>query len=85
MAKKITAVVRLQIPTGRHDAGPVAAHALARRGVNLAAFNRAFMALTPDDGRAAIPVIVTVYEDRSFALVVDTPSGDAVLEPALTV
>jgi len=61
MAKKITAVVRLQIPAGRHDAGPVAAHALGRRGVNLAAFN------------------------RSFALVVDTPSGDAVREPAPTV
>lgn len=83
MAKKITALVRLQIPTDRHDAGPVETRALGRHGVNMTAFSRAFQALKPDDGRTAVPVIVTIYDDRSFALVIDSPLGHARREPAL--
>ena len=83
MAKKITAVVRLQIPSGRHHAGPVETRALGRRGVDMTAFSRAFQALKPDDGGTAVPVIVTVYADRSFALVIDAPRGHAIHEPAL--
>lgn len=83
MAKKITAVVRLQIPTERRDAGPAETRALGRRGVDMTAFNRAFQALKPDDGRTAVPVIVTIYADRSFALVIDSPRGHASHEPAL--
>jgi len=85
MAKKIAAIVRLQVPPDRHDAGPAAAHALGRRGVNLAAFHRAFKTLTSDDARTAVPLVVTIYEDRSFALVIDTPSGDSIPEPAVVV
>jgi len=83
MAKKITALVRLQIAIDRHGAGPAETRALGRRGVNMAAFSRAFQALQPDDGTTAVPVIVTIYEDRSFALVVDSPRGHVSREPAL--
>lgn len=85
MAKKITALVRLQVPTDRHDAGPAAARALGRRGVNMTAFSRALQALKPDDGRTALPVVVTIYEDRSFSLVIDPPREAASREPAIAV
>lgn len=83
MAKKITAVVRLQIPTDRPDAGPAETRALGRRGVDMKAFSRAFEALKPDDGRTAVPVVVTVYDDRSFALVIASARGHESHEPAL--
>jgi len=83
MAKKITAIIRLRIPAGRHDGGPVAARALGRRGVNLEAFARAFRASSPRDDRSAIPLIVTVYEDTSFSLAFAPPQGASACEPAL--
>lgn len=83
MPKKITAVVRLQIPSDRPDAGPAETRALGRRGVDMTAFSRAFQALKPDDGRTAIPVTVTIYADRSFALVIDSPRRHAIHEPGL--
>ncbi|MFM7035175.1 MAG: hypothetical protein ACKOYJ_08355 [Planctomycetia bacterium] len=83
MAKKIMAVVRLRIPTDRHHAGPAESRALGRRGVDMAAFSRAFQALKPDDGGSAVPVIVTIYDDRSFALVIGSHRDHASHEQAL--
>jgi ribosomal protein L11 len=83
MAKKISALVRLQIPTSRPDAGPAETHALGRRGVDMTAFSRVFQSRKPDDGRTAVPVVITVYEDRSFALVIDPPRCQASHEPSL--
>ena len=85
MAKKITALVRLQIPSGGHDAIPVPARSLARRGINVTAFSHAFHALKPRDDRHVLPVIVTVYEDKSFSFVIETAREADCHKPAVAV
>lgn len=85
MAKKITALVRLQIPSCGHDGIPVAARSLGRRGINVTAFSNAFHAMKPRDGRHVFPVIVTVYEDKSFSLVIETAREADCHKPAVAV
>lgn len=76
MAKKVVTVVRLQVPAAQPDGGPAVARALGRHGINVAAFRRAFGVARPADSRRVLPVIVTVYEDASFSLVIE-PRRDA--------
>lgn len=86
MAKKITGITRLQLPAGRAADGPVVERTLRRQGVNVAAFCSAFNAATAGDIGLVIPVVVTVYEDRSFSFAVKDPLASraepAVREPA---
>lgn len=85
MAKKIIGLLRLQIPSGGHDAIPVAARALGRQGINVSAFFKAFHALKPLDERHVLPVIVTVYEDKSFSFVIETAREADCHKPAVAV
>ena len=76
MAKKVVNLVRLQIPADQPDGGPAAARALGRHGINVAAFRRAFGVARPADSGCALSLIVTIYEDASFSMVVE-PRRDA--------
>lgn len=73
MAKKITGVSRLQLPAGKAADGPLVVRCLHRQGVNVAAFCNAFNAATAADIGLVIPVVVTIYEDRSFSFVIKDP------------
>jgi large subunit ribosomal protein L11 len=86
MAKKITAITRLQLPAGQAADGSLMGQAMRRHGVNVAAFCNAFNAATASDIGLVIPVVVTIYEDRSFSFVVKNPlvsrAESATREPA---
>ena len=73
MAKKITGSVKLQIPAGKANPSPPVGPALGQRGVNIMEFCKAFNAKTQNMGDWTIPVVITVYEDRSFTFVTKTP------------
>lgn len=89
MAKKITGIARLQLPAGKAVDGPLVGRSLRRQGANVAAFCNAFNATTASDIGLVIPVVVTIYEDRSFSFVVKDPlahrSESVVREPAVAV
>lgn len=80
MAKKISGLVRLQLPAGRADDGPPVSRGLGRLGVNVAVFCREFNAATADAIGTPIAVIVTVYEDQSFSFAITSPVGRAPAE-----
>jgi hypothetical protein len=86
MAKKITGITRLQLPAGQAADGSLMGQAMRRHGVNVAAFCNAFNAATASDIGLVIPVVVTIYEDRSFSFVVKNPlvsrAESATREPA---
>jgi large subunit ribosomal protein L11 len=73
MAKKIIGQIKLQIPAGKANPAPPVGPALGQRGVNIMEFCKAFNAQTQSLGDTVIPVIVTVYEDRSFTFITKTP------------
>lgn len=73
MAKKIMGQVKLQIPAGKANPAPPVGPALGQRGVNIMEFCKAFNAATQSVGDMVIPVIITVYEDRSFTFITKTP------------
>lgn len=73
MAKKITGSVKLQIPAGKANPSPPVGPALGQRGVNIMEFCKQFNAKTQNMGEWIIPVVITVYEDRSFTFVTKTP------------
>lgn len=73
MAKKITGSVKLQIPAGKANPSPPVGPALGQRGVNIMEFCKQFNAKTQNMGDWIIPVVITVYEDRSFTFVTKTP------------
>lgn len=73
MAKKITGSIKLQIPAGKANPSPPVGPALGQRGVNIMEFCKAFNAKTQNMGEWIIPVVITVYEDRSFTFVTKTP------------
>lgn len=73
MAKKVTGSVKLQIPAGKANPSPPVGPALGQRGVNIMEFCKAFNAKTQNMGDWIIPVVITVYEDRSFTFVTKTP------------
>ena len=66
MAKKITAVVKLQLPAGKATPGPPVGSSLGPHGINIAAFTKDFNERTSKDAGLIIPVIITIYQDRSF-------------------
>jgi len=85
MAKKITALVRIQIPSGGLAEVPAVARLLGRRGINVTAFANAFHAMRPRDDREVLPVTVTVYEDMSFSFVIETARAVPCHEPAAAI
>jgi large subunit ribosomal protein L11 len=83
MAKKVKAVVKLQLPAGKANPAPPVGPALGQHGVNLMAFCKEYNAKTADKQGYIIPVVITVYEDRSFSFVVKTPPASDLIKKAL--
>ena len=73
MAQKITGYVKLQIPAGKATPAPPVGPALGQHGVNIAAFTKEFNERTKNDMGMIIPVVITVYADRSFSFITKTP------------
>ena len=82
MAKKIVAEVKLQIPAGQANPSPPVGPALGQRGVNIMEFCKTFNAQTQGQAGLIIPVIITVYADRSFTFVTKTPPAAVLLKRA---
>ncbi len=82
MAKKVIGQVKLQIPAGQANPSPPVGPALGQRGVNIMEFCKAFNAATQSQQGMIIPVIITVYADRSFTFVTKTPPASVLLKKA---
>ncbi|RMD84204.1 MAG: 50S ribosomal protein L11 [Candidatus Dadabacteria bacterium] len=82
MAKKVVDQIKLQIPAGKANPSPPVGPALGQRGVNIMEFCKAFNAQTQSLGDVIIPVVVTVYADRSFSFVTKTPPASVLLKKA---
>jgi len=80
MAKKVTGMVKLQIPAGAANPAPPVGPALGSQGVNIMAFCKEFNARTQDKAGLVIPVVITVYQDRSFTFVLKSPPASALLK-----
>jgi large subunit ribosomal protein L11 len=80
MAKKVVGIVKLQIPAGKANPAPPVGPALGGQGVNIMAFCKEFNAKTADKGGLVIPVIITVYADRSFSLKFKSPPASVLLK-----
>ncbi len=83
MAKKITGLVKLQIPAGKANPAPPVGPALGQQGVNIMEFCKQFNARTQKAGDTIIPVIITVYQDRSFTFITKTPPVTVLLKQAM--
>jgi large subunit ribosomal protein L11 len=79
MAKKVVGQIKLQIPGGQANPAPPVGPALGQRGVNIMEFCKAFNAKTNDQKGMVIPVIITVYSDRSFTFITKTPPASILL------
>lgn len=79
MAKKVTGFIKLQIPGGQANPSPPVGPALGQRGVNIMEFCKAFNAKTQDSKGVVIPVVITVYSDRSFTFITKTPPASVLL------
>ncbi|MDR6226975.1 50S ribosomal protein L11 [Desmospora profundinema] len=82
MAKKVSKVVKLQIPAGKANPAPPVGPALGQAGVNIMGFCKEFNARTSDQAGLIIPVEITVYEDRSFDFITKTPPAAVLLKKA---
>ena len=82
MAKKVIDVVKLQIPGGAATPAPPVGPALGQAGINISGFTKEFNARTEDMRGTIIPVVITVYEDRSFTFVTKTPPASILLKQA---
>ena len=75
MAKKVIGELKLQLPAGKATPAPPVGPALGQRGINIMEFVKAFNAKTADQVGMIIPVVITVYADRSFSFILKTPPG----------
>jgi len=82
MAKKVTGIIRLQIPAGQANPAPPVGPALGQQGVNIMAFCKEFNAATQKEAGMVIPVVITVYQDKSFTFITKTPPAAALLKKA---
>ena len=82
MAKKVTAMVKLQIPAGKATPAPPVGTALGPQGVNIMDFCKNFNARTAKDQGLIIPVVVTIYSDRSYTFITKTPPAAVLLKKA---
>ena len=85
MAKKVTGYIKLQIPAGKATLAPPVGPALGQHGVNIVQFTKEFNARTADKGDLIIPVVITVYADRSFSFVTKTPPAAVLLKKACNI
>lgn len=83
MAKKVTGLIKLQIPAGKANPAPPVGPALGQHGVNIMDFCKQFNAKTQSLGDTIIPVIITVYQDRSFSFITKTPPVSVLLKQAM--
>jgi large subunit ribosomal protein L11 len=79
MAKKIIGMIKLQIPAGQANPSPPVGPALGQHGVNIMEFCKAFNAKTKEKAGYIIPVVITVYADRSFSFITKTPPASTLL------
>ena len=82
MAKKVEGYIKLQIPAGKATPAPPVGPALGQHGVNIVEFTKQFNARTADQGDLIIPVVITVYNDRSFSFVTKTPPSAVLIKKA---
>ena len=82
MAKKVTGQIKLQIPAGQANPAPPVGPALGRHGVNIMAFCKEFNAITKNDAGLVIPVVITVYQDKSFTFITKSPPASVLLKKA---
>lgn len=83
MAKKVIAIVKLQIPAGKATPAPPVGTALGPHGVNIMQFTKEFNAKTADQAGLIIPVVLTVYADRSFSFILKTPPAAVLIKKEL--
>jgi len=82
MAKKVTGMVKLQLPAGKATPAPPVGPALGQHGVNIMGFCKEFNAKTANQAGLIIPVVITVYQDRSFSFILKTPPAAVLLKKA---
>ena len=85
MAKKVQGYIKLQIPAGKATPAPPVGPALGQHGVNIVEFTKQFNARTADQGDMIIPVVITVYADRSFTFVTKTPPAAVLIKKACNI
>jgi large subunit ribosomal protein L11 len=85
MAKKVSGYIKLQIPAGKATPAPPVGPALGQHGVNIVQFTKEFNAKTADMGDTIIPVVITVYADRSFSFITKTPPAAVLLKKACNI
>ncbi len=82
MAKKVTAIVKLQLPAGKATPGPPVGSTLGPHGINIPVFTKEFNAKTQDQQGLIIPVVMTIYQDRSFTFILKTPPVPVLIKKA---
>ena len=85
MAKKVEGYIKLQSPAGKATPAPPVGPALGQHGVNIVEFTKQFNARTADQGDLIIPVVITVYNDRSFSFVTKTPPAAVLIKKACNI
>ena len=85
MAKKVSGYIKLQIPAGKATPAPPVGPALGQHGVNIVEFTKQFNAKTADQGDLILPVVITVYSDRSFSFVTKTPPAAVLIKKACNI
>ncbi|MFH1729029.1 MAG: 50S ribosomal protein L11 [Pseudomonadota bacterium] len=83
MAKKVVGMIKLQIPSGKANPSPPVGPALGQHGVNIMEFCKAFNARTQELGDTIIPVVISVYADRSFSFITKTPPASILIMKAV--
>ena len=85
MAKKVTGIIKLQIPAGQANPAPPVGPALGQHGVNIMGFCKEFNAATKGDAGLVIPVVITVYQDKSFTFITKSPPAAVLLKKAANI
>ncbi|MBQ9980460.1 MAG: 50S ribosomal protein L11 [Oscillospiraceae bacterium] len=85
MAQKVVGIVKLQIPAGKATPSPPVGPALGQHGVNISAFTKEFNERTKNDVGMIIPVVITVYADRSFTFITKTPPAAVLIKKACNI
>ncbi|MBR1454221.1 MAG: 50S ribosomal protein L11 [Lachnospiraceae bacterium] len=85
MAKKVEGYIKLQIPAGKATPAPPVGPALGQHGVNIVAFTKEFNARTANEGDVIIPVVITVYADKSFTFITKTPPAAVLIKKACNI